>query len=70
MFRRTTESFGRRIKARRVMMVGCGCYILYQGPRRMGRAYFITKGGTHALPFSRIGSVYKEKCGQKGHNNA
>ena len=51
-------------------MEGCGCYILYQGPRRMGRAYFITRSGQHAVTFSRIGSIYKENCSQKGHKNA
>ena len=69
-FTATEESLGTGIVARRVRMEGCGCYILYQGPKRMGRAYFITRSGDHALPFSRIGSVYKDTCGKKGHRNA
>ena len=69
-FTRTVESLGLGIIAGKVRMEGCGCYILYQGPRRMGRAYFITRSGQHTVPFSRIGSIYKEKCSQKGHRNA
>ena len=72
IFRTTAESLGGGggLQGRRVMMWGCGCYILYQGPWRMGRAYYITRGGKHVLPFNRVGSVYKEKCGLKGHKNA
>ena len=69
-FTASVESLGAGIVAGRVRMEGCGCYILYQGPRRMGRAYFITQSGDHALTFSRIGSVYKDTCGKKGHRNA
>ena len=69
-FRTSVESLGAGIVAGRVRMEGCGCYILYQGPRRMGRAYFITRSGDHALTFSRIGSVYKDVCGKRGHRNA
>ena len=69
-FTGTVVSLGAGIIAGNVRMEGCGCYILYQGPRRMGRAYFITRSGQHMVPFSRIGSVYEEKCSQKGHRNA
>ena len=69
-FTKTVDSLGAGIIAGRVRMEGCGCYILYQGPRRMGRAYFITRSGQHAVTFSRIGSIYKENCSQTGHKNA
>jgi hypothetical protein len=69
-FSTSVESLGVGIMARRVVMEGCGCYILYQGPRRMGRAYFVTRSGEHEINLGRIGSVYKEKCGMKGHKNA
>ena len=69
-FTKTVESLGAGIIAGRVRMEGCGCYILYQGPGRMGRAYFITRSGQHRISFSRIGSVYEEKCSQNGHKNA
>ena len=35
-FTRTEESLGAGIIAGKVRMEGCGCYILYQGPKRIG----------------------------------
>ena len=69
-FTTSVETLGSGILAGRVVMEGCGCYILYQGPRRMGRAHFISRSGDHTISFGRIGSVYREECGNKGHRNA
>ena len=65
----TVENIEGGIISERVVMEGCGCYMLYQGARRMGRVYYITRSGEHLLPFSRIGSIYRENCGQSGHKN-
>jgi len=51
------------IQWEKVVMKGCGCYVLYEGPERTGRKYHITKPQQHFLPFNPIKSVYKEKCG-------
>ena len=69
-FNTSAESLGAGIKTKRVVMEGCGCYILYQGPRRTGRAYFVNKRGQHEIKLGRIRSVYKQECRQENKKNA
>ena len=69
-FTTSVESLGVGIVTKRVAMEGCGCYILYQGPRRTGMAYFITKRGQQNINLSRIKSVYRQECGEGVHRNA
>jgi len=54
---------------RRVMMEGCGCFLIYEGPHRQGKAYYVTRTGEHNLPFKQIGSVFKEDCSKIGQRN-
>ena len=49
---------------------GCGCYILYQGTQRTGKAYFITERGEQNIDLSRIRSVYRQNCGIEKVTNA
>merc|ERR1719228_2858449 len=56
------ESLGEGITTSKVQMEGCGCYIIYQGPNRTGRAYFVTRSGIHNISLGRIRSVYRLEC--------
>ena len=50
--------------------VSCGCYSVYQRPRRSGRAFYVTKRGDQDIVLSRIKSVYLHKCGEESMRNA
>ena len=39
---------------------GCGCFLLFQGERKVGRAYLVNHPGYHYYNLIKIGSVYKE----------
>ena len=69
-FTESAESFGLGIVTERVKMEGCGCYILYQGTQRTGKAYFITERGEQNIDLSRIRSVYRQNCGVDEVKNA
>ena len=57
------------IMATAVSMEGCGCYTLYQGQGRRGRAFFVTRRGRQNIPLGRVGSLYKHRCGLQGYRN-
>ena len=61
-FTESAESLGMGIVTQKVKMEGCGCYILYQGTGRTGKAYFITENGEQNIDLSRIRSVYRQNC--------
>ena len=42
---------------------------VYQGPRRSGRAYYVTKRGDQDIVLSRIKSVYRHNCGEEWMRN-
>ena len=69
-FTESVESLGLGIVTQRVKIEGCGCYILYQGTHRTGKAYFITERGEHNIDLSRIRSVYRQNCGVDEVKNA
>ena len=58
------------IVTQKVKMEGCGCFILYQGTGRTGKAYFITENGEQNIDLSRIRSVYRQNCGVEEVINA
>ena len=41
---------------------GCGCFIVFEGPFKTGRGYFIDRKGEHKFHLMRIRSIYKVKC--------
>ena len=65
-----TEVSGIGIVSSSVSMEGCGCYTLYQGQGRRGRAYYVTRRGRQEIPLGRVGSVYQHTCGLQGYRNA
>ena len=69
-FTESIDSLGLGIVTERVKMEGCGCYILYQGTQRMGKAFFITERGEQHIDLSRIRSVYRQNCGVEEVTNA
>ena len=69
-FTESVESLGLGIVTQRVKIEGCGCYILYQGTQRTGKAYFITERGEQNIDLSRIRSVYRQNCGVEEVTNA
>ena len=69
-FTESIDSLGLGIVTERVKMEGCGCYILYQGTQRTGKAFFITERGEQHIDLSRIRSVYRQNCGVDEVKNA
>ena len=61
-FTNQVESLEKAIMTDNVRIDGCNCYILYTGPYRTGRAYFLTTRGRHRIRPTRIRSIYKHPC--------
>ena len=44
----------------RLVLEGCGCFLVFQRPMKTGRAYLVGRPGYHYYGLHVIGSVYKE----------
>ena len=47
----------------RLVMEGCGCFLVFQRPGKTGRAYMVGRPGHHSYNLHIIGSVYREVRG-------
>ena len=47
----------------RLVMEGCGCFLVFQRPGKTGRAYMVGRPGHHSYSLHIIGSVYREVRG-------
>ena len=61
-FTNQVESLEKAIMTDNIRIDGCNCYILYTGPCRTGRAFFLTTRGRHRIRPTRIRSIYRHPC--------
>ena len=69
-FTESVESVGNGILTERIRLEGCGCYILYQGTHRTGKAFFLSEPKEESIPLARIRSVYRQDCREQAARNA
>ena len=44
----------------RVLLEGCGCFLLFQGAAKAGRAFLLNRPGQYYYNLHIIGSIYKQ----------
>ena len=44
----------------KILLEGCGCFLLYQGAGKVGRAFLLSRPGLHHYNLHIIGSVFKQ----------
>ena len=51
-----------KFKAAQAVLVGCGCFRLFEKKHMLGRSFYVNKFGEHSVPLHRVRSLARVDC--------